>query len=178
MELQNSIKKDSNGNYKDADIDKNLEIIKFMLQTCNDETDPDIGKLLINYPMIESYRDCNDFFDNYYRNNEIEITKLTEYKNIVYQKYPNHIPIDEYKKENFDKLICMNIYKLNYIINNKWDKLSFNDFHSIQPIDILKNIKIIIHKRKTISILNTSLFFLLYYFGNRKNFYDIIISNK
>jgi len=178
LELQNSIKKDSNGNYDDADIDKNLEIIKIMLQKCNDETDPDIGKLLINYPMIESYRDCNDFFDNCYWNNEIEINKLIEYKNIVYQKHPKHIPIGKYIKENFDKLLCMNLYKLNYLMNNnKWDKLTLNDFLEIQPIDILEKITQIIKKRRTISILNTSLFFLLYYYGNRNNFFDNIITN-
>ena len=178
LELQNSIKKDSNGNYDDADIDKNLEIIKFMLQKYNDETDPDIGKLLINYPMIESYRDCNNFFDNCYWNNEIEINKLTEYKNIVYQKHPKHIPIDKYKKENFDKLICMNLYKLNYLMNNnKWEKLTLKDFLEIQPMNILEKINQIIKKRKNISILNTSLFFLLYYFGNRNNFFDDIITS-
>ncbi len=26
-----------------------------------DETDPTIGKLYINYPMMESYRDCDEF---------------------------------------------------------------------------------------------------------------------
>ena len=32
-----------------------------MLDFFNDETDQ--GKLFINYPMMESYRDCDAFFD-------------------------------------------------------------------------------------------------------------------
>ncbi len=31
-----------------------------------DETDPSIGKLYINYPMMESYRDCDTFFEEDY----------------------------------------------------------------------------------------------------------------
>ena len=43
-------------------VNDNIQIVESMANYFVDETDPTIGKLYINYPMIESYKDCNDFF--------------------------------------------------------------------------------------------------------------------
>ena len=41
-------------------IERGLQDVREMLLKFNNETDPTIGKMYINYPMVESYRDCKD----------------------------------------------------------------------------------------------------------------------
>ena len=46
-------------------VKKNVIELREMLEFFDNETDQ--GKLYVNYPMMESYRDCDDFFDDGYR---------------------------------------------------------------------------------------------------------------
>lgn len=48
-----------------------------------DETDPSVGKLYINYPMMESYRDCDDFFDENYKSTMVSLPAILSYKKDV-----------------------------------------------------------------------------------------------
>lgn len=151
----------------------NLDKIKEMSEYFVDETDPTIGRLYINYPMMESYRDCNDFFDDHYEDNMISIKEIVGYKRIVADRKLCRIHLDKYTRENFKLLILQNVFKLNKIINGKWIKPSFKDFTIISTMaTILKKEKIYIENEKVMPVLNTSLFVLIDFFGNKNGFYD------
>ena len=68
--------------------------VKEMLQHFCDETDPTIGKLYINYPMIESFRDCASFFDNNYKNTVVSLQDITKYKKIVSERGLNFLYVN------------------------------------------------------------------------------------
>jgi hypothetical protein len=67
----------------------------------------------------------------------------------------------------------MNLYKFNYLDSNNWMKPEYEDYiNKITQERLIKiQNKLIINMGK-ISILNTSFFILLDYFGNRNNFYE------
>lgn len=39
---------------------RNMGIVREMAERFDESTDPERGKLLVNYPMVESFRDCDD----------------------------------------------------------------------------------------------------------------------
>ncbi len=152
---------------------KNLDILVEMSEYFKDETDPTIGKLYINFPMIESYRDCDSFFDENYKNNTIELTNIKKYKEICGKKKLCRFHLDDYTKDNFCDLIRMNVYKLNQLINNELKVPQYRNYLEISPTKkVMSAEKEMIEKIGKISVLNTSLFFTLDYFGNKNNFYD------
>lgn len=51
----------------DALVHDNCQIIQEMVAYFTDETDPSIGRLYVNYPMLESFRSCDSVFDEKYR---------------------------------------------------------------------------------------------------------------
>lgn len=67
----------------------------------------------------------------------------------------------------------MNVYKLNQLINNEWKVPQYRNYLEISPTKkVMSAEKEMIEKIGKISVLNTSLFFTLDYFGNKNNFYD------
>lgn len=52
-------------------INRNIDRLIEMAGFFNDETDPSKGKLYINYPMMESYRDADAFYDEQFIYNTI-----------------------------------------------------------------------------------------------------------
>ena len=157
-------------------VSKNMSELKEMVQYFDNETDPTIGKLYVNYPMMESYKDCESFFDTNYSTNYINIDHLKKYKSIVGTKKLSNKRIDNYTYEDFKKLSKQNIYKLNKIINNLWNTLNYKNYQSISPIDIINAEETIINQQREIAVLNTSLFLIIDYFGNNNNFYDNFIN--
>lgn len=160
----------------DTIVQKNISKLEEMAKYFVDETDPTIGRLYINYPMMESYRDCTDFFDASYKDNEISIDDISNYKSIAGKKRLAGIDVSKYTRDNFDSLTRMNVFKLNHIQTGLWNGLPYDQY-----LDISEGIKIldsqtqkVISERK-IGVLNTSLFILLDYYGNRDGFYDSIV---
>ena len=154
-------------------ISDNFIKLKEMSEYFIDETDPTIGKLYINYPMMESYRDCDDFFDDDYANTVIAISDIVNYKTVVSKRKLCRIHLDKYSKQNFELLILQNIYKLNNMFNEVWKKPNYKEYISISEVGfILDKEKNITEKEKVVSVLNTSLFMLVDFFGNKNGFYD------
>ena len=69
-----------------------------MIDFFNNETEN--GKLYVNYPMMESYKDCDDFFDEQYQNREVSLKTLFshKYKQQVSQRILSNCRIDRIKK--------------------------------------------------------------------------------
>lgn len=157
----------------DEIISNNFLKLKEMAEYFIDETDPTIGKLYINYPMMESYRDCDDFFDNNYENAVVSISGMRNYKTAVSKRKLCRIHLDKYSKQNFESLILQNIYKLNKLANGTWEKPSYKKYVSSSEVGfVLDKEKGLTRKEKIISVLNTSLFMLVDFFGNKDGFYD------
>lgn len=154
-------------------VGDNIKKVKKMADYFVNETDPTIGKLYINYPMLESYKCCDSFFDEKYMSECVDISSLAKFKEYVGTKKLSNIRIDNYTKYDFIKLIVQNLFKLNYIYEEKWTMPNYGNY--IEESDA-KNLLVyesgIIDSMKKISVLNTSLFLIVDYFGNRNGFYD------
>ena len=163
------------------DIDKpletvmreNFERLHEMASYFVNETDPSVGKLYINYPMMESYKDCNAFFDEEYRYTTVDITNFKKYKQIVSRKKIANVRMDKYTRENFDDLTRMNVYKLNYIRRDIWDSVSYNTYMELaDAVEIADTEAQYCDKYHQVQVLNTTLFMLIDYYGNREGFFD------
>ena len=153
----------------------NADRLEEMVKYFTDETDPSIGKLYVNYPMMESYRDCNSSFDVDYSDNYVSIDDICHYKQLVGNKKFASFRIDEYKAEEFESLLRMNVYKLNKICNNCWGYLSYNDYMNLSnSLKVLTTQRELIYNLRQVAVLNTSLFLIADYFGNENLFFDKI----
>ena len=125
------------------------------------------------HPRMESYRDCDDYFENEYASAVISISKLSSYKNHVAKKKLCSKHIDKYTKEQFSLLILQNLYKLNLICCQKWNKPNYKEYSKYSAsANILSEERKLATKDKVLSVINTSLFMITDYFGNRNGFYD------
>lgn len=151
----------------------NLAKLSEMVNYFVDETDPSIGKLYINYPMMESYRDCDKFFEEDYASAKVSIEELSTYKNRVAKKKLSCIHIDKYTKEQFSSLILQNLYKLNIIHHKIWGKPDYDTYLKCSDSEcILSEEKNLIVSEKLLSVINTSLFMITDFYGNRNSFYE------
>lgn len=151
----------------------NMDKLSEMANYFTDETDPSIGKLYINYPMMESYRDCDAFFEEDYASAKVSIEELSTYKNRVARKKLSSIHVDKYTKEQFSSLILQNLYKLNIIHHKIWGKPDYDTYLKCSDSErILSEEKNLIVNEKFLSVINTSLFMITDFYGNRNGFYD------
>ncbi len=149
-----------------------FEKIRDMLAMFDDETE--LGKLYINYPMVESYRDhkyylVNDYFD---RDVKINILNSKNYKSLVRTRgYTKKI--HKYTATDFNKTCLLNVLKAGYLVKKRQDKMSYEEYrHNISQNAILDVEEEFVKKRKKVSVLNTCVFFLVDYFGRK--FYDVL----
>jgi len=152
-----------------------LTVLGEMMKTFANETG-DFGQLLIDYPMVESYRDFKKDFPKDFLSNErnVPVDKLTSYKNIVDER-GNDLDIKKYKAKSFDLITKLNIMKAFQIVKKE---INFDSF--IQP-DFLLNIlesEIDNYQRKSgfIIPLCEMTFFLIFLYG--KETFDSIINSK
>ena len=154
----------------------NFKKLKELASYFIDETDPTIGKLYINYPMMESYRDYDNFFDDSYKDTTVNINDIKKYKPFVNEKRLSGYDIAKYTSLDFKSLILQNLYKLSKISTNNWNKPSYNEYLKIaEPLNILNHEENFVKSNELIFVLNTALFVVIDYYGNRNSFYDNLI---
>ena len=148
-----------------------------MAEHFTDETDPSIGRLYINYPMMESFRYCKTFDDDQYLSATIQVDMLGKFKSLASQMKLSGIAVTEYKKEDFVKLMQMNIERLKNLSKDCPGTLSYQTYQNISVAQEIatKQYDMVLDKQE-LWVLNTCLFLILDYFGNRNGFYDSIIS--
>ena len=155
-------------------LQKNYGELADMLDFFNDETDQ--GKLFVNYPMMESYRDCDAFFDERYKDRivSLDILFAGEYKNLVGKRILSNIRTEKITRPNFDQLIRMNVFKLNRMESGNWNGMSYEQFREFsRQENILEAERVFLASENALAVLNTLLFFPLDYFG--RDLYDKII---
>lgn len=160
-------------------VKNNIVKVQEMAHYFVDETDPTIGKLYINYPMMESFKDCDSFEDDVYLTRSIILEDVKRYKNIVGCRKMANKRIDKYSKNDFIQLMRQNVRKLGRIcqINDDLPKYSAYLNESNQ-FNILQHEVEFVSLQKVISVLNTSVFFVLDYYGNKNGFYDDVMTNR
>ena len=157
-------------------VNANFKKLEEMSGYFVDETDPTVGRLYINFPMVESFKDCDFFFDPSYANNQVGIHDLTHYKEIVSKRLLSRIRMDQFTQKNWLSLILQNVYKLNCIETGIWDKPTYRAYTiESQLPSVIHTEKSIIDGNNSLAVLNMSLFIVLDYFGNRDGFYDQLI---
>jgi len=151
--------------------------LKEMLEFFNDEFDH--GKLYINYPMVESYRDCAGYFDEGYQNRIIALDELFRrngapgYKALVGQRGLNLRP-EKLSREEFGQLSRMNVYKLNCLATQNWATMNYDRFRELsEQSRILQAEQNFMEQQQAVSVLNTLLFFMLDYLG--KTLYETAV---
>lgn len=154
-------------------IESNIEHALEMTEFFQDETDPTIGKIYINYPMFESFRYCNSIFDEDYKEEYIGISDIRYFKELAGKKKMVRKHIENYLKEDFLSLSKMNIYKLSRLFSGNWESLDYLLYQKYSGASgILRIQKEQIDSLGRIAVLNTSLFMLVDYYGNRDGFYE------
>ena len=163
----------------DAIVQNNILKLSEMAEYFVDETDPSIGKLYINYPMMESFRDCDAFFDPAYKDREISIDDLRRYKSIAGQRRLSGVALEHYSRDNFSDLTRLNVFKLNSIIAECWEVPTYPEYLGMAECSkILETQASKVNSERKVSVLNTALFVLLDYYGNQRGFYDSIMTKE
>ena len=164
----------------DLDIDTivkgNISKLEEMTNYFIDETDPTIGRLYVNYPMMESYRDCDSFFEDAYAGNCVSIDDIAAYKEIVGKRKLASIHLSKYGQEGFSLLSKMNVFKLNKMQTDCWVGMPYNNYVILSAATkILECQANMVIEERAIAVINTALFIVLDHFGNRDGFYDSVV---
>ena len=141
-------------------VEKELCKIEELLKYFTNEADGK-GKLLIDYPMMESYKDLKDFDDIAYLDTFIEsdYKLLGGYKNKVSQKGIKK-DINSYTKYDFYNIAKINLLKINTILYNRKTLPSFDEYFGTENFNQLKIFnkqKECLFKEKKIVILNCAI---------------------
>lgn len=168
--------------YQDKLYKDKFPILKEMLEYFDDETEN--GLLLINYPMIESYRDfkspinIDEYREKHFSlNPEVYRTLYNmqnkiRYKGVV-EKRGTCIRIDDYTKELFNSIILQNIMKINYICSEKYLKPNYNIFiEQVYGIKVLEKQFEKINKEQSMYVLCCGILITVIFFG--ENYFDKI----
>jgi hypothetical protein len=73
----------------------------------------------------------------------------------------------------------MNLFKLNKVMNDRWQALSYQEYlQSSEEKDVLAHQKKTAEMQKCIDVLNMSLFLPVDYYGERNDFFRQIIEKS
>ncbi len=123
----------------------------------------EMGKLLINYPMLESYRHLGIMPDLRFKELTIDVSTLTEYKKIV-NVYSDYCDINSYDFKTIIHLTMHHIAKYNYILTGKFETLDLDSYYKvINPDNDVKLLQIqvkMLEEEDCLYVVNTSAFYI------------------
>lgn len=141
-----------------------------MLETFDNETE--LGKLYINYPMVEAIRD-NKKEDCCYRRCSVSLEEAGKYKNIV-SDMKEFQDFRKYTYEDWQYLCQQAIRKANCIVQGKYETASYKElFQYLSQQDIYQSQQKNFVSKGEIAILSSVPLFLLEYFPG--TFYEKIL---
>lgn len=147
-------------------VRSNLGKLEKMTAYFTDETDPSVGRLYVNWPMVESYRDCDDFFDPAFRDNFVALADLNSYKAIVGRRKHASLNLSKYDEPAFRSLMRMNIHKIASLTTNVWSMPSYLDYLTLSTsASIFHAQQQHIAATSTLGVLNTTILLSLDYYG-------------
>ena len=136
-----------------------------MIQYFTDETDPDRGKLYVNYPMMESFRDADDFYDKSYADRRVDFADLIHYKEIVGRRKLAGIHIDKLSRDNAEALIRMNLCKLSKMLLGDWRIPDIDTYMGIHVQEDVFSAQSMLASESLMDVINTSILLPLDYLG-------------
>lgn len=171
----------------DQSLDENLPVLKAMLEYFDDETDETVGKLYINYPMMESWRDANDVFDPDYQKALVSLDDLKLYKQLAGGKLlagrkgslialGQNEEEREKSKRQFEQILRMMVFKLSHLHSGIWGGVDYRTYGLLSNgLNILDKEAALMRQQRIISVINTSLFAVMDYRGNMNGDFDRIM---
>ncbi|MCM1234811.1 MAG: hypothetical protein NC489_32310 [Ruminococcus flavefaciens] len=137
------------------------DVLDDMLDTFSDETD--LGKLYINYPMVESIRD-NLKEERCYRRCKVKLSDIGNYKHIVHE-VKDFQDSRKYDRESW-KIFCKNaVCRGNCLVNGRYERPKREVyFHTVNQSKLFHAQRRIIEAEDRITVLNSVPLFLLEYF--------------
>ena len=174
-------KRGTEHNIKDV-VDCNITILTEMAEYFTNETDPSVGRLYINYPMMESFRYCNCFDDRDFLDAKIKIECIKDFKSLASKKRLAGVRIDNYKANEFNNLIILHLAKLILLYNEFKNRclhdLVYSEYQNLSAsTSIIKQQHLLVCSENSLSVLNSSLFVIIDYYGNKANFYNNLIKS-
>ena len=161
--------------YQDNHFDSQTkeQILKQMMNHFSDETEN--GLLLINYPMVESYKDYKEPLP-YDRYKElyvlVEDVLDRKYKQIV-DKRGTSKHMRDLTYEDIELIFVQNLCKANYIVNNKYEMPTYDTFQELVSGYTLLDKQLSNIGNGFIYVVCTCMFIFTYYYG--KEYYERII---
>lgn len=130
----------------------------------NDELG-EYGKLLINYPMMESYKDFNINDPDTIKNKEIstDLEDLKNYKTTV-NKSSNNKHISDYNSNDFKNIALAHLKQANLLVNKNFKKPTKEEYFGLLPKIILNEQENMIILKQKMFVLNTSSFLYAEFF--------------
>ncbi len=153
----------------------NISKIKKMVKFFDNETT--MGKIYLNYPMIESFKHFTSIPDVNYNSYVVRLEDCKKYKEHI-----NDISVITHygliTEEQLDNIISQNLDKYSYISSKSLDTYSdyIKNFSQYKLLNIqLKKLK----ECRVIYIFNTAVFWVIDYFGEKNyNKYNIVKNDK
>lgn len=126
--------------------------------------------------MLESYRTCDSTFDENYRKEYVKLEDIKSFKSYAGDKKMVRKHLKDFNQNDFALLTKQNVYKLNWMSSRVWDKMPYDLYRAKSTqSNILAEQEKLIDGNRLVAVLNTSLFLILDYYGNRNGFYDSVM---
>lgn len=163
---------DLDPHHSDNPIISNMQVVSEMVNHFNNETDDTIGKLYINYPMVESLWDYDKDNLDEYATRYVTMNSVKKYKQIVGKRgTPSNI--SKYDLKKYSLLAKLNIKKANNIVRGLWETPSYELYLSdLTQKDIADAQAETVVSEDKIYVLSSLPLFIVDYWG--KSFYKSI----
>lgn len=146
----------------------NMEKLLEMAEYFTDETDPSKGRLYVNWPMLESFRDCDSCFEDAYQKRMVSIEQMGDYKHIVGARKLASRHLSGFTENDFRQLMHMNLRKLNVLHGFGWTDAEYDDYRQrSEGAAIARKQAEWRDNKGAIAVLNTVLFIPVDYFGRK-----------
>lgn len=129
-----------------------------MLEYFNDSSN--MGKLYINYPMMQSYKHLKKFPDIAFKNRRVETMDASNYKKLVNTE-SEYTDLKNYNFPLCMKIIGHHLMKANYILSGKYELMKKLDFINLDYIRIYNIEQEHNEQEQWVDVLNTFLFFII-----------------
>ena len=146
---------------------KNFERLKEMVGYFTNETDPDRGKLYVNYPMMESYRDADEFFDPSFKGRCIDIEAIGTYKTVVSKRKLSRFHENALTRNEVMNLVRMHLYKLLWMMAGEWRLPAEDEYERYGQLEVEEVEREECVRDGRLQVLNTSVFLAVDYLGSK-----------
>ena len=167
----------AHGKFNEERIRKNLEIVRKMCDYFVDESDPTIGKIYINFPMFEALFDFDSFDNENSIRRMVNFSDVPNYKLMVGNRPFSSKRLPDYADSDFRKLAKMNLIRLSRLVGLPHAVTDYEAYRSVRLAELVKaEGRFLLAGDHKIAVINTSIFFLLDYFGNNSGYFDSLLN--